>query len=366
MKTDSIAGGWSQAGIASRTEHANVHIRLYHEQDNIQWDRYVMKSEEASCYHLISWKDIIERSFGHQTYYILAEDGERRVQGILPLVRLKSLFFGHFMVSLPFFNSGGICADRSEVRDRLFQEAAHIARQEGAEHVELRHSYPVEGLQAKTAKVSMRLSLTQDPEKLWNVFPSKLRSQVQRPVKEGMFANIGGEEALDDFYRIFSINMRDLGTPVYPKQFFRNILKAFPSTTWICTVYTRDREPAAAGFLVGFKDTLEIPWASSLRSHNKYSPNMLLYWTVLRFACEKGYNNFDFGRSTPGEGTYRFKEQWGAQPVQLYWHYWLKSGDRMPELNPRNPKYRMAISLWKKLPVGVTRMIGPSIVKNLP
>ncbi len=160
--------------------------------------------------------------------------------------------------------------------------------------------------------------------------------------------------------------MRDLGTPVYPKKFFNNILKEFPETTWICTIYTKDEQPVASGVLVGFKEMLEIPWASSLRNYNNYSPNMLLYWGVLKFACEKGYKVFDFGRSTPNEGTYKFKEQWGAKPLQLYWHYWLKNGGHLPELNPKNPKYQIAIKIWQTLPVGLTRLIGPAIVKNIP
>jgi hypothetical protein len=124
--------------------------------------------------------------------------------------------------------------------------------------------------------------------------------------------------------------------------------------------------PVASGFLIGFKETLEIPWASSLREYNAQSPNMLLYWTALRFACERGFKTFDFGRSTPGGGTYRFKEQWGAKPVPLYWYYWMRNGGALPELNPNNPKYRSAIALWKHLPVGLTKVLGPFIVRNLP
>lgn len=349
-----------------KPEQMDVNIRLYREEDKQTWDRYVMDSDDATSYHLTAWKDIIEASFGHKTFYILAENGQREMVGILPLVRLKSLLFGNFMVSLPFFNYGGICAHHREIREQLFQKAVSIAREDGAAHLELRHTQPIDGFPAKTAKVSMKLALSRNPDEQWNAFPSKLRSQVQRPIKEGMYATIGREDALDDFYDVFSRNMRDLGTPVYPKKFFVNILRAFPASAWICTIYTKHRLPVAAGFLVGFKDTLEIPWASSLRSHNRYSPNMLLYWSALRFACEKEYKVFDFGRSTPGEGTHKFKEQWGARPVQHYWHYWLKNGAALPELNPKNPKYRMAIGIWKKLPVVLTRMIGPSIVKNLP
>jgi serine/alanine adding enzyme len=342
-------------------------IRFYTKQDKKAWDDYVMRSQDARCYHLTGWKDVIEQSFGHTTWYLLSENERGSINGILPLVQLKSQLFGNFAVSLPYFNYGGLCADNAEISAQLADDAIRCAKEGGAQHIELRQNIPMDiGWQVKTSKVSMFLSMPPTPGDLWKSFSSKLRNQVQRPTKEGMSAIIGREECLDDFYTVFSVNMRDLGTPVYSKEFFRSILRAFPESSWICTVRTKERQPVAAGFLVGFKDTLEIPWASSLRQYNRHGPNMLLYWTVLSMGCEKGYKSFDFGRSTPGEGTFRFKEQWGARPVQLYWHYWMKNGLKPPELNPHNPKYRLAINIWKRLPVSLTRLIGPSIVKNLP
>ena len=326
-----------------------------------------MNSPDATCYHLTGWKGVIEKSFGQSTWYLLSEDEEKRINGILPLVQLKSSFFGNYVVSLPYFNYGGVCADSIEIGRQLIEQAISRAQAANARHIELRHTHPTNnGLQVKTSKISMRLALTQSSDELWKSLPSKLRSQVQRPIKEGMYAKLGREEHLDDFYAIFAENMRDLGTPVYSKEFFRNILRIFPESSWICIVYSTTGQPVAAGFIVGFKDIMEIPWASSLRNYNRYSPNMLLYWSVLKLSCEKGFGSFDFGRSTPGEGTYRFKEQWGAEPVQLYWHYWLKNGQTLPELNPHNPKYRLAINIWKKLPISLTKLIGPVIVKNLP
>lgn len=345
----------------------NMMIRPYNETDRDAWDGYVMKQSDASCYHLIGWKDIIEGSFGHKTWYLLSENDAGMIDGILPLVHLHSLLFGSFAVSLPFFNYGGICADDYRIRNRLLGEAVDMARNTGISHMELRHTRNLLRDQSvKTSKVSMRLPLPETKEALFASFGSKLRSQVQRAVKEGMVARIGGLEELESFYHVFSRNMRDLGTPVYPGRFFRNILKKFPDTTRIATVYTKDGLPVASGMLVGFKDTMEIPWASSLRDFNRFGPNMLLYSSVLEFACEAGCKVFDFGRSTPGEGTYKFKEQWGAKPVQLYWHYWLKNGEPMPEINPHNPKYELAIKIWQHLPVGLTKLIGPQLVKNLP
>lgn len=342
-------------------------INLLREADKERWNNYVMRSSTSTCYHLTGWKDVIETSFKHKTYYLLAEDRANEIKGVLPLVHLKSILFGNFMVSLPYFNYGGICADNDETESQLLKKAEDIAVREHAGHIEFRHTRQLgDGLPVKKAKVCMHLALPDNPDELWNSFSSKLRSQIRKPSKEGLYARIGNVEELDCFYDVFAVNMRDLGTPVYSKKFFRTILSIFPDSSWICTIYAKDGQPVASGFLVGFKERLEIPWASSLRSSNHLSPNMLLYWNAIKFACEMGYKSFDFGRSTPGEGTYKFKEQWGAKPVQLYWHYWLRNGSLAPELNPKNPKYQIAIKIWQRIPVGLTRLIGPAIVKNLP
>jgi len=342
-------------------------VRSFRDMDAAQWDEYVRSSPTGNCYHLAGWKKVIEESFGHKTYYSLCENEDGRITGIIPIVHLKSWLFGSFMVSLPYFNYGGICADEEESYELLLNEAKTLAARERARHIEFReHRLIQNGLQSKESKVAMVRPLPESAEGLWGSLGSKLRSQVKRPEREGIYARLGREELVDQFYAVFSENMRDLGTPVYAKAFFKNILREFPATSWICVVYTKDARPIAAGFLVGFKHALEIPWASSLRAYNHHAPNMLLYWICLKFACESGYKFFDFGRSTPHEGTYRFKQQWGAIPHQLYWYYWTLSGGRLPELNPHNPKYAVAINMWRKLPLGITQLVGPLIVKNLP
>jgi serine/alanine adding enzyme len=328
--------------------------------------RYIEQSASSSIYHHYAWGAVIAKSFGHKSYYLICEDNNGSLGGILPMVHLKSLFFGNFLVSMPYFNYGGVCADNEENRDHLIGEAIKIAESLDASHIELRQEELFNnGFPFKSEKVSMRLDLPLSPGELWKSFPSKLRSQIKVPQKAGISARIGGKEELDNFYKVFSINMSHLGTPVYPKSFFRNILENFPSCTWICSVFL-GKIPIASGFLVGFKKVLEIPWASSLRKYNKLGANMLLYWTVLQFACEKGFTVFDFGRSTTGGGTYKFKEQWGATPYPMRWYYWLRDDATLPEITPRNPKYRMAIELWKKMPVPITRFLGPHIVKNIP
>jgi FemAB-related protein (PEP-CTERM system-associated) len=296
----------------------------------------------------------------------MALDAKKEVCGVLPLVVLSSKLFGRFMVSVPFFNYGGILADSRSIEEELLFAVTAIAKEQRVAHIELRQQSPMNlGLPSKVHKVSMRLQLPQAVESLWKTFPSKLRSQIRRGEKEGLTAKLGGLDLLDDFYGVFARNMRDLGTPVYGRGFFREILRTFPKESKVCVVYHGHR-PVAAGFLYGYRQTLEIPWASSDRRWARFAPNMLLYGTVLKFACENGYREFDFGRSSVDSTTYQFKAQWGAKPVQLYWYYWLQGGSDVPEINPQNPKYHLAIEMWKRLPLGLTKLIGPRISKYLP
>lgn len=344
----------------------NSVVRLSQAAEDSCWDLYVNSSRHAHAYHLSAWRRIVETSFGHRTFYLKAEVQQGKLNGVLPLVRLRSRLFGDFLVSLPYVNYGGPCADDDATAQALITRAIDLAAAEGIHHLEVRMATPEGfGLRSRSAKVSMRLPLPRSAGDLWNAFPAKLRSQVKRAQQEPVTVRIGREDQLDAFYKVFSINMRDLGTPVYGRRFFAAILRELPESTWVCTVSLKD-EPVAAGFLIGFRGTLEMPWASSQRRFNRLSPNMLLYWSALKFACEQGYGEFDFGRSSPESGPYRFKAQWGATPVPLNWHYWVHHGAPLPDLNPQNPRYQTAIRIWRHLPVALTRVIGPAIVKNLP
>ena len=343
-----------------------MNIKMAEIQDHERIENYVERAATSSLYHNPDWGTVIEKSFGHKYYCLICEEENGFVRGILPFVHMKSRLFGNNVVSLPYLNYGGVCADDDIMEGLLIEKSVEMTNELGANHMELRQEKRLgNGFPVKTSKVSMRLDLPRSAEDLWKSFSSKLRSQIRVPQKAGLTTRIGRLEELESFYHVFSINMRHLGTPVYPKRFFQNILEIFPESTWICSVYS-GKLPVASGFLAGGKKMLEIPWASSIRKHNKLSPNMLLYWTCLSFACERGYSVFDFGRSTVGESTYRFKEQWGAKPVQLHWHYWLRQDGEMPDITPRNPKYKLAVELWKKLPVTVTRVLGPHIIKNIP
>ncbi|MCA9743957.1 MAG: FemAB family PEP-CTERM system-associated protein [Deferribacteres bacterium] len=328
-------------------------------------NKYIETAADGTIYHHSNILRAIHDTFGHQTVSLAAKN-QTGVIGTVPLVHMNSRLFGNFLISVPFFNYGGVCADNDEARQALIDAAVDEARIRDCVHLELRHTHrQFEKLQHKQAKVAMLLDLPESEEELWSGFKSKLRSQIRKPEKEGVTTKVGRLDLVDDFYHVFSMNMRDLGTPVYTKKLFINVLNAFPKSSWIIAAY-KDDLPLAAGFLLGFRNTIEIPWASSLREYNRLAANMLVYWQSLKVAIENGFKIFDFGRSTPGEGTYKFKAQWGAEPLDLNWEYWLPEGQQIPDISPKNDKYQKAIRLWQKLPVPLTKVIGPSIVRNIP
>jgi FemAB-related protein (PEP-CTERM system-associated) len=332
--------------------------------DPAAWDAYVAAHPDASGYHLWAWRSIFEDVFGHRTHYAAAtRDG--RVVGVLPIVLFRSAVFGRFAVSVPFLNYGGVVADDDAIGTRLVEHAGRIARAHGASHVELRHDRRrFAQLAPKTHKVAMTLALPGDADTLWAALDRKVRNQVRKAEKSGLTVEAGGRELVAEFYAVFAQNMRDLGTPVYSRRLFEAVLETFPDRARLI-VLRHEGTPVAAGLAWRWRDRTEVPWASSLRAYNAMSPNNLLYWTILKEAIAAGCKVLDFGRSTPNEGTFHFKKQWGANPTPLCWEYDLVRG-ALPDQSPKNPRFQLAIRAWQKLPVGVANVLGPRIVRSIP
>lgn len=361
-----------------------MRIRLLEQGEDKYWDEYVHRHPRATLCHLYGWGRVIRETYGHQTYYLVAADKkdgkEQGLLGVLPLVHIKCLLFGNTLVSMPFLNYGGLLADAEEAEKLLFDEARTLGLRLGVSNIELRHIYPIswtngQGTMASkdvavpepiTHKVRMLLDLPESSAKLFESFKSKLRSQIRKPQKEGLVAQIGGAELLDEYYQVFSINMRDLGSPVHSKKLFENIFKEFGSSVRLGIVKYKEAA-TAAGLIFCFKDTVEIIWASSLKSFNHLSPNMLLYWSLLEYVTDAGYRHFDFGRSTPNEGTYRFKEQWGAKPYTLYWYEQGTQRESGKLVNVGAHRYRhKAEEYWQLMPLSIANLLGPLIRKNIP
>jgi FemAB-related protein (PEP-CTERM system-associated) len=342
-----------------------ITTHLYNE-DGSAWDKFVANHQDSTNYHQYGWRKIVEKSFEHRTMYLSATNSHNEICGVLPYVQMKSWLFGNFLVSLPFFNYGGLLVSEDSAAAVLLNASRKLLSGNGVGHIELRHIKRCTDIEAtKQQKVTMLLKLEKSEEKQWNSLDAKVRNQVRKAEKSGLQVVVGRTELLDGFYEVFCRNMRDLGTPVYGRKFFSNVLDEFPDTTRILSV-THDGRTIASALMTWYKDTLEVPWASSNRDFRKMCPNNLLYWEAIRFAIGTGARTFDFGRSTPGEGTYNFKKQWGAMPVQLYWQYLLREGGVLPDITPKNPKFQLAIQAWQRLPLMLTNLVGPHIVRCIP
>ena len=339
-----------------------LRVSLAGSADRSEWEAFVQGHGDETGYHAWDWQRVFEDAFGHEPVYLIARRGDA-VEGVLPLVQIKSLLFGNTLTSLPFLNYGGVMAASGEAASALAEAAREQARQRRCGHVELRHveaHFP--DLPCKRHKVSMRLAVG---ENMWDGLDRKVRNQIRKAEKSGLTVERGGDELVDDFYTVFARNMRDLGTPVYSRRLFQAVLQTFPERSRLHIVRLNG-QPIAGGFTYRTPAMVQLPWASSIREFNSLCANVFLYWDAIQFTHECGAPTFDMGRSTPNEGTFKFKAQWGASAVPLHWEYELPADGRLPNVSPANPKFQLAIALWQRLPLGVATMVGPMIVRAIP
>jgi FemAB-related protein (PEP-CTERM system-associated) len=328
------------------------------------WDSQVRRGAGWSHFHLSGWKDVIERVFGHECPYVVAVADGGEVHGVLPLVRLRSRLFGHYLVSMPFVNYGGPLGSAAAVR-RLTDHAVDLARASRVDVLEFRSRVPLDlDLEVSHRKITVVLDLPQgDAAGLWKALPSKVRSQVRRPQKEGVTVAFGPDQ-LDPFYHVFARHMRDLGTPVQSRQLFRSILATFPDDVWFGCAYVNGR-PIAGGCGFVWGNEFEITWASALREFSAIAPNMMLYWSFIERCVERGLGSFNFGRCTPGGGTHKFKRQWGGRDEPLWWYQW-RAGRRSGTPSAGEGAFSWGPRIWSHLPVTVANRLGPRIVRSIP
>jgi FemAB-related protein (PEP-CTERM system-associated) len=334
------------------------------EEDRDAWEAFVAAAPDATLSHLYVWCRIISGSYGHKAVYLMARRSGC-IAGVLPLIQVKSRLFGNVLSSMPFQDYGGIVAGDPEAAKVLLQHALRLKNECAADYLELRHRNPVlagEG-SLREHKATLILDISSGGKNLWKVFSGKVRNQVRKAEKSGLATHLGGAELLDEFYRVFAVNMRDLGSPVHHAAFFARIFSEFGDNARILVV--RDGKRTVGG-LIGlmYKDTMTVPWASSLRDYFGKCPNNLLYWDAIQCACERGCKFFDFGRSSIGSGTYHFKLQWGAQPIKLHWQVFDKDRGSASAIT-EDARFRLASGIWKRLPVSFATFLGPHLRKYI-
>ena len=314
----------------------------------------------------LRWLEAVCLGLRHDPYLLIAKQADSPV-GTLPLSFVKSTLFGRFLVSLPYVNTAGIHAVGDQVASRLVDRAAELADDLNVRYLELRHesefSHPILGSTLKS-KVHMRFPLPKTKDELWTGFKSKVRNKVKKGDRQGFTIEWGSEELLSGFYEVFSRTMRDLGTPVFSPDLFRSILSVFDGDAELCVVSAEDR-PIATALLVHGKSWTLVPSAASLHELNSTNVNDWMYWKLLERSVERGQEGFDFGRCTPEGNTFTFKKKWGAEPEPAIWQYYVRKGS-VTDVRPEGGKYDRAVNLWKKLPLPLTRLIGPSIVRGIP
>lgn len=328
-----------------------------------EWDAFVRSQPGWTAFHLSAWKPLMEQVYGHDCLYLEARDEAGALAGVLPLVRVRSLLFGHYLVSMPFVNYGGPLGSDAAI-GLLARRAVELAHESGVKLLELRSrtALPVE-LPVSHRKITVVLDLPGDVDALRKSLGAKLRSQIKRPEKEGVTVRFGADQ-VDPFFEVFARHMRDLGTPTQPRRLFREIASRFGDDAWFGCAYLGS-QPVACGAGFRWGSEFEITWASSLRAFNRVAPNMLLYWAFLERAVQQGLTLFNFGRCTPGEGTHQFKKQWGSRDEQLWW-YQSAADAATTTPSPDDAAYAWGPRIWQRLPLPMATALGPRIVRFIP
>lgn len=341
---------------------ADVYVTHCEPHTNDKWNVLINQMNNANLGQSPEWFYVIKKAYGHTPLYLQAENVEGQV-AIIPAFLIHRPLFGRVIASMPFLDAGGPCSPSIGLARYLIDSLIKEATVLKASLIELRCTSEIDlPLQATGDKVNLVLPLPDDPDYLWQKLSAKVRNQVRKAMLSGLYVEFGGVEKLNDFYNIFAINMRDLGSPVHDRRFFSAIFDAFGNKARFALIY-KGTIPIGGLVTLAFKNTIAVPWASSLRKYFSLCPNMLIYWETIRTACIEGFQRFDFGRSSRHSGTYHFKRQWGALEEPLFWYTLSIGSGRKKQLSSEDKLGNLMIKLWKHLPLSFTRWFGPYVRK---
>lgn len=344
-------------------------------QDDGRWDEFISAQHAGTFFHLWGWRDVITRSFGHEPFYLCAEQAGE-IHGVLPLFLVKSMLFGRSLVALPLAVYGGVVAKCDEARDLLLGKANELAKEHQVRYLEIRGN-PYDaysdapgacGAPAEWTRKDLYVTFigaidSEDDVNLSRI-PRKQRRMIRQGQKQGL-RSIFDKSKLPDFYQIYAESVRNLGTPVYGYAYFQEILKTFEHQ---CKLLLVEHEKRAVAGVLGFfyKDQVMPYYSGALKECFHLAPNDFMYWELMSYGAANGFKIFDFGRSKTGTGSYSFKRHWGFEPRPLpYWHCAL-NGRHVPDASPLNRKLQWAIRLWRSMPLKVTTALGPHIVRHIP
>lgn len=333
------------------------------EADDSAWDRFVETRPEATFFHLAGWKAVIEESFRHRCYY-LAERHGQEIVGVLPLTHVQGHLFGSSLISNGFCVYGGAVAATPAAHTALDDAALALARDLRVDRIEYRLREPQhpDWPCNRTTYVTFRKAIDPDPETTMLAIPRKQRAMVRKGIKAGLVGE--ANEDISRFYPLYAESVRNLGTPVPGRRYFECLRAAFRKRCEIVTIQKAGR-PLAGVLSFFFRDEVLPYYGGSCTAAREYAANDFMYWTVMRRACEGRLRMFDFGRSKVGTGSYAFKRHWGFEPRPLHYEHRLLRLNKVPEINPLNPKYGPMVAAWKRLPLPLANAVGPLIAREL-
>jgi FemAB-related protein (PEP-CTERM system-associated) len=328
------------------------------------WDDYVFGNPLATFFHRAAWMNVLERAFGHRTYFLYAErDGE--IVGILPIAEVRSIVFGHSLASLPFCVYGGIVANTEEIAGALRERACALADKLKVEALEFRNIRPCaeQDWPIKELYFTFRKTIVEDEETNLMAIPNRQRAMIRKGVKEGL--NSDWDDGTERLYKVYAESVKNLGTPVFSQKYFRVLREEFGDACSVLMITHGGSDVAGVMSFYFKEEVLPYYGGSTAEARNVKGVNHFMYWELMRRASKLGFSLFDFGRSKKGTGPYSFKKNFGFDPQPLPYAYYLVKSAEMPDLNPLNPKYQLLVNTWKKLPLPVANLIGPFLARSL-
>ncbi|MFZ0735609.1 MAG: FemAB family XrtA/PEP-CTERM system-associated protein [Candidatus Acidiferrales bacterium] len=344
---------------------SGVSLRPLESGRETDWDRFVLSRPDGSFFQTTGWMRAIQKTYGYEARYVFAErDG--KIVGVAPLFFISNWVIGKVLNSVPFGVYGGICAEDAETRQALIDRSKEIAIQEKADFLELRarKSEPLVGFHPNSLYVTFTSELSMNHEANLKKLPRDTRYMIRKAEKAGLSVRHGMEQ-LPEFYALFAASMQRHGTPVFPLCWFENLHAQFGDKMDLLMIRNGE-QPVAGVISFFFRETVLPYYAGAGPDAPRLAANNLLYWELMKFAADAGYRTFDFGRSKKGTGSYTFKTQWNMTLEPLDYQVFLVRRKTPPNFSPVNPKFERATRVWSRLPLWLTKQIGPRVVGWFP
>ncbi len=349
----------------SASSAPRAEVRMLDARQAKHWDDFVWRQPSSTFFHLTGWMRVIQKTFGYRPRYLYSTRGER-ITGVLPLFEVSNWILGRCLISTPFAVYGGICAEDQDSHDALVAAARSLAHAEEVEYLELRQRAggPLQDFHRNPLYVSFKGTLDPDPELMLKRLPRDTRYMIRKAEKNSLRLERSLEKT-GQVYDLFTQSMHRLGTPVFPRRLFVNLVEEFRELADVLLVLS-PLGPVCGVLSFRFRDTLLPYYSGANPEANSLAANNFMYWELMKYGAAEGLRIFDFGRSKKGTGAYAFKNQWNMQVDELNYQIHLVRRETLPNFNPLNPKFERAVRFWKRLPLGVANLLGPHVVRWFP